>query len=99
MQPDQFIVEGSITAYFADPKILESMREQYDMRCPEPKFDVYERDGFFFVRGLTGGYGIGGYKSRVLAEGYAKNLQYMFRIGWVQREEAFREALDLNGGQ
>ena len=65
------------------------------MKHTLPELDVYERDGLFFVRGLTGSYAIGGYKSRVLAECYAANMKHMFRLGWDAREEEIRKTLGL----
>ena len=62
----------------------------------EPEFDVYERDGWFFVSGLTGGFAIGGYRHRMQAECYAENLKYMYLVGWQAREEKLRELLGLH---
>lgn len=65
------------------------------MTPPTPAFDVYERDGFFFVRGLSGGWAVGGYRDRTQAECYALNLKYMFEHGWRARELEFKHALGL----
>lgn len=68
------------------------------MKPTTPELTIEARGGRFYPRTklLIGGWMVCAYHSYVTAECAGKNLQYAFEQGWMAREEALRQQLDLN---
>ncbi len=78
-----------------DSNMPDPTLERIACTASMPELDVEKRGEWYYVVGLTGGYSIGGYTTQALAECYADNMRYLYRLGWEARGREVRQKLGL----